>query len=99
MLQASASQLQALAPAFHDKKLTELLFRYRARNWPETLSASEKASLETFRLGRLNNEAVGITLTDFQRRLSLLVIDSGLSAAKRQVVDALLDWPAELGMG
>jgi len=35
--------MAALRPAFQDRRLDELWFRYRARNWPETLSAPERA--------------------------------------------------------
>jgi len=34
-------QLGALRPAFQDARLGELFFRYRARNWPATLTAQE----------------------------------------------------------
>lgn len=37
-----ASQLAELASAFRDRRFATLLFRYRARNWPETLSADER---------------------------------------------------------
>jgi exodeoxyribonuclease-1 len=35
--------MAALKPAFQDRRLDTLWFRYRARNWPETLSPSEQA--------------------------------------------------------
>jgi exodeoxyribonuclease-1 len=35
--------LAGLKPVFQDPRLDELFFRYRARNWPETLSAPEQA--------------------------------------------------------
>jgi exodeoxyribonuclease-1 len=34
--------LASLRPAFQDRRLDELFFRYRARNWPETLSPAER---------------------------------------------------------
>lgn len=98
VLQASPEQLRELTPAFGDKKLTELLFRYRARNWPASLSASERDRWELFRKTRLHDETVGITLADYQRRLSRLTVDPELSPEKRQIVDALLDWPTEIGV-
>ncbi|GAB2616550.1 exodeoxyribonuclease I [Novilysobacter erysipheiresistens] len=39
--------------AFRDPRLPELLFRYRARNWPGTLSASERARWDDYRRQRL----------------------------------------------
>src|SRR3546814_7881136 len=38
---------------FQDARLPELLFRYRARNWPETLSIDEKARWDDYRRRRL----------------------------------------------
>lgn len=37
-----AAGLEQLSGRFHDARLPELLFRYRARNYPETLSAEEE---------------------------------------------------------
>ena len=52
---------QALAdkrPAFADPRLDELLFRYRARNFPETLHAAERAQWQEHCADRLC-EAIG----------------------------------------
>ena len=42
--------------AFQDARLTELLFRYRARNWPETLSAAESERWNAYRRQRLDED-------------------------------------------
>jgi len=97
VLSASPEQLKTLKPAFSAAKLTELLLRYRARNWPQSLSPKEQGYWQEFRQQRLNDEAMGITLSDYRRRLSRLVIDSDLAPEKRAVVDALLDWPDIIG--
>jgi len=39
---------------FHDERLNTLLFRYRARNYPNTLLESEKITWEAFRQQRIN---------------------------------------------
>jgi exodeoxyribonuclease-1 len=44
---------------FDDPRLPELLFRYRARNFPETLSASDRSRWETFCRNRLNSPEFG----------------------------------------
>jgi exodeoxyribonuclease-1 len=86
--------------AFDAPKLHELLFRYRARNWPDNLSASERQRWEAFRRERLTTPGAGgsIVLDDYRRQLSRLAVDSRLTGAQRGVLDALLDWPAELGL-
>jgi exodeoxyribonuclease-1 len=49
----TADQLAHAHPAFEDARLPELLFRYRARNFPEGLSDEEAARWEAHRAGRL----------------------------------------------
>jgi exodeoxyribonuclease-1 len=92
--------LGALHPAFDAPKLHEMLFRYRARNWPETLSGAERQRWEAFRRARLTDPQAGasIVLDDYRRRLARLAVDPSLSPDRRAVVDALIDWPAELGL-
>jgi exodeoxyribonuclease-1 len=93
------SELADLQPGFEAPKLDELLFRYRARNWPDSLSRDERLRWEEYRQSRLTDPNAGssITLDAYRRRLSQLAIDAGLSDAQRAVIDDLLDWPAEIG--
>lgn len=49
--------------AFRDPRYAELLFRYRARNWPATLSAEETARWQEFRRQRLTRDTPLTTLT------------------------------------
>jgi exodeoxyribonuclease-1 len=85
---------------FDAPKLEELLFRYRARNWPETLSRPEQARWDEFRLQRLQDDAAGasITLAQYRKELSRLAVDTDLPEDRRQVVDQLLDWPSRIGL-
>jgi exodeoxyribonuclease-1 len=46
-------KLAAARPAFADERLDELLFRYRARNFPTTLGEAELFSWEQHRAARL----------------------------------------------
>ncbi len=48
------AQLGARAFGFKDARLEELLFRYRARNWPDTLEAAERARWDDYRRQRLS---------------------------------------------
>ncbi|MBT8429024.1 MAG: exodeoxyribonuclease I, partial [Gammaproteobacteria bacterium] len=87
-------------PGFDAPKLEELLFRYRARNWPETLKREERLRWEEFRRERLTEAGAGanIVLDDYRKQLSRLVVDTSLTPAQRAVVDALIEWPLELGL-
>ncbi|WP_456446530.1 exodeoxyribonuclease I [Thiolapillus sp.] len=100
VLRQTPEQLRGFHPAFEDHKLTELLFRYRARNWPQSLDAGEKQRWEAYRRQRLMDPEGGssITLDAYQKELSQRVVDPGLTPRQRQIVDALLDWPAEIGL-
>src|SRR5690606_33608031 len=51
---------------FRDPRLPELLFRYRARNWPRTLSTSEHARWNDYRRERLRGDG-GMAEYDFAR--------------------------------
>ncbi|MDH3354041.1 MAG: exodeoxyribonuclease I [Chromatiales bacterium] len=51
--QASPAELKEGNWYFEDERLGELLFRYRARNWPETLSESEQSRWDEYRRERL----------------------------------------------
>src|SRR3546814_916121 len=42
--------------AFADPRLGELLFRYRARNWPDTLNADERTRWDDYRRQRLQTD-------------------------------------------
>lgn len=97
------ADLAKLRPVFETEKLHEMLFRYRARNWPETLTRDERQRWQAFRLGRIKqspdtNAGASISLTQYQKELSRLVIDSALTDKQRAVVNALLDWPDEIGL-
>jgi exodeoxyribonuclease-1 len=93
-------ELGRLHPGFDAPKLGELLFRYRARNWPETLNRDERLRWEAFRRERLTQPGAGgsVVLDDYRRQLSRMAVDLTLTPAQRAVIDALLDWPAELGL-
>lgn len=93
--------LADLQPAFEDAKLDEMLFRYRARNWPNLLNRAEQQRWQEYRMNRLTDADAGGSITDkeYGKKLSRMVVDASLSAAQRTIVDSLLDWPAQIGLG
>ena len=56
-------QLGKEAWPFDDARLPELLFRYRARNFPHTLSVQEQQRWQLFCQQRLSDPAKGAPLT------------------------------------
>ena len=65
---SSAEQLARGNWAFSDERLPELLVRYRARNFPESLSAAEQENWREFCRQRLSNSEAGSpnTLQSFE---------------------------------
>ncbi len=97
---SSVEELADLKLDFADGRLPEMLFRYRARNWPQSLSADEKSRWEQFRLERLTDPQidVGITLDDYRARLAKMMVDPELGERERGILSELADWP-EQGLG
>jgi exodeoxyribonuclease-1 len=64
-------ELAQAGPSFQDPRLERMLFRYRARNWPETLDEGEREQWDALRLERLTDPAGGgsITLDGYQERI------------------------------
>ncbi|MDG6348260.1 exodeoxyribonuclease I, partial [Luteimonas sp. 8-5] len=83
---------------FEDPRLPELLFRYRARNWPELLSASERQRWDDWRKLRLQP---GSTLSDpnlgdFEAEIAQLRADHAGAPDKLQLLDALESWRRDI---
>lgn len=93
---------QALAQAvfdgrvhFDDERLNEMLFRYRARNWPETLSDSERERWRELREARLiNGEGGARTLEQFAEEIALMEEEKAdnMTEADEELFGALYDW-------
>jgi exodeoxyribonuclease-1 len=94
-----AGALADLKLLFDDGRLPEMLFRYRARNWPETLSADERRQWDEFRRARLSDpDASGITLSGFRGELARAMVSSETSERDRVILSELADWPAAIEM-
>jgi exodeoxyribonuclease-1 len=84
-------QLADKRPAFADPRLEELLFRYRARNFPQTLREDEAERWHDHRVERLHNGAGGgLTLATFTERVDALHEDA--DEAGQELLGALIDY-------
>jgi exodeoxyribonuclease-1 len=92
------AELAAARPRFADPRLPEMLFRYRARNWPETLSPEEREEWDAWRLLRLTDPAGGgtIQLDQYEEQLTTLAEAHATDPAKIQVLDQLSAWAETL---
>jgi exodeoxyribonuclease-1 len=94
IIHSAPSDLANFPMMFDDSRLPEMVFRYRARNWPETLNREERQNWDEYRLERLLQKEGGgsITLDDYLQRLDQLEADPELSPEKRALIPQLLDW-------
>ena len=97
MEQVQAAEPESLADqsfVFEDARLPEMLYRYRARNYPHTLTAEEQAQWEEYRFQRLTEPEAGasICMEEFHALIEALQADDSLSAEKKAVLDQLLEY-------
>jgi exodeoxyribonuclease-1 len=86
---------------FTDKRLTEMLFRYRARNYPDTLNAEEKQQWQAFCINRLTGQQAGggITFDAYVARLTELKADTTVNQSTVQKLESYaLELSNQLGM-
>jgi exodeoxyribonuclease-1 len=93
------TRLRALPPqglatarlAFDDARLAELVFRYRARNFPETLGEDERAQWEEHRAAMLHGGLDGrLTVAGFFEKIDALAEDA--DERGQEILAALYDW-------
>ena len=79
-----------------DPRYAELLFRYRARNWPDTLDADERARWDDFRRQRIlgTHPLSTLSLNDYFTRIERLRAEPG--EGRLGVLDPLEQWGREL---
>jgi len=89
----SADRLASENIAFSDPRLQALLFRYRARNWPESLNQQEQWQWQEFCRARLFDGEYGCDFTaeDFQESMQE-ISQRELSEDQKKNLQSLLDW-------
>jgi exodeoxyribonuclease-1 len=92
--QTSPEQLASKVFDFTDSRLPEMLFRYRARNYPETLNANEQQQWRNFCKARLTGDLPGVSMTfkDFFARLQEL---KNTDSINQDVLEALSIYATE----
>jgi exodeoxyribonuclease-1 len=84
-------RLAQLRTSFDDQRLTELLFRYRARNFPHTLSEQELAQWEEHRAARLF-EGDGGARTIEQLMGEIDALSENVDERGEEILGALYDY-------
>jgi exodeoxyribonuclease-1 len=91
----SADKLAAARPGFDDARLDELLFRYRARNFPRTLSEAEQTRWALHCGERLHKDAGGgRTLTAYFDRIDTLA--EAADERGQAILEALVDYAEQI---
>ena len=91
------SELAAIAGQLKDPRFPELLFRYRARNWPDSLDAGEQQRWNQYRLRRLASDC-GLSeysFTSFAETIGKLRLATE-AGPKQALLDSLEDWSRNL---
>ena len=98
IIRSNPSSLADFPLVFDDQRLPEMLFRYRARNWPDLLTEEERQRWDEYRGSRLLDADGGgsITLDDYLQILDRLESDAQLSPQKRALVPQLLAWAEQV---
>ncbi|HZX77857.1 exodeoxyribonuclease I [Lysobacter sp.] len=83
---------------FRDVRLPEMLFRYRARNWPQTLDNEEWARWNEYRRWRLYGEsgASEYSFERFAREIAELRVVHAQDAGKQVLLDRLEAWGRDI---
>jgi len=88
---ADADHLKTMSIPFDDQRLPEMLFRYRARNWPDTLNEDEQEQWQLYRKDRLTqeeNEKI-LTLSRYFETIESCREDDKLTEKQQQVLNEL----------
>ncbi|MBC3935291.1 exodeoxyribonuclease I [Undibacterium sp. CY7W] len=87
----SGEEIAQRSLAFQDKRLEELLFRYRARNFPDSLSQKESLAWEEHRAARLHDGAgQAMTVDAFFERIDALSEEA--DERSEEILGALYDY-------
>ncbi|WP_426416309.1 exodeoxyribonuclease I [Aestuariirhabdus sp. LZHN29] len=93
-------ELALIEPAFEDARLEEMLFRYRGRNYPDSLSPEERQRWQQFRHKRLlqDDGGGGRTLADYFRRIDELRVERS-DPQSLHILNELHKWGEQLQQG
>ncbi|KOR31112.1 exonuclease I [Achromatium sp. WMS2] len=91
-------KLSALQLEFQDPRLAPMFSRYRARNWPETLTAAEIADWDNYRRQHVLGPAMAprLNLDSFREELAKLRLQHSSDPKNMQIINNLELWGKNL---
>ena len=95
---SNPEQLAEISSTFDDPRLNTLLYRYRARHFPQTLSYKEQIRWQEFRRSKLadNDITASIKAEEFVIEIERLVQDNSADSNKVALLKSLYDYGASL---
>jgi len=84
---------------FKDARIPEMLFRYRARNYPDSLNAAEKEKWNTYRIDKFTNDNASLNIEKFNTVLEAYLSDNELDESKRKILLELESWRDQITEG
>jgi exodeoxyribonuclease-1 len=88
--ESTPEALAGLDQRYDDDRIPEMLLRYRARNYPETLNADERQQWDEYRRLKFNDPAAGIrTLNQVKARIDELRTAPDTTGGQLAVLDEL----------
>ncbi len=95
---ATPEKLEAKQFLFEDERLTAMVLRYKARNYPQTLTPEEARQWRVFCQARLREGEPGIlSVSELKARIEQLDQTETLNKPKKIVLQQLYRWADELG--
>lgn len=97
----SAQQLKTAEFNFKDKRIPEMLFRYRARNYPESLSADELIRWDEYRNTKFAGDESKkmMSIETYREIIKQHLADESLSEEKKRVLGDLMEWGEKIVLG
>lgn len=95
---SSPAELATKTFVFKDARLSELLFRYRARNFPESLSSLEYQKWRSFCHLRRTDASAGASLLlgDLHRRVAELLLLETITEPQKAILNELMQYADHL---
>ncbi len=95
LLSVKPEQLADRIPTFADPRLDEILFRYRARNFPQTLNDEEQKQWHEYRVARLHEGTGGFTnLQAFFEKIDEL--NESADERGQEILSSLYDYAEQI---
>ncbi|MGH1461612.1 MAG: exodeoxyribonuclease I [Neptuniibacter sp.] len=87
---SGSDELIGLEMPFQDSRLEEMLLRYKARNFPQILTAEEQRRWQDYRREKLLNGQDGhLSMEQFYQRMNELYVQSDIDEKKRHILEEL----------